>query len=74
MLMFSFRIDGKPEDVLNPKRKQLEKITPVCGSDFQCFLLWTCGSSFTFGVITVICTLSIRLFNHLAQLKCWVIY
>lgn len=24
------RIDGKPEDVLNPKKKQLEKITPVC--------------------------------------------
>ena len=24
------RYDGKPEDVLNPKKKQLEKITPVC--------------------------------------------
>jgi|APAra0007618328_1042625.scaffolds.fasta_scaffold09537_2 hypothetical protein len=25
-----YRIEGKPEDVLNPKKKQLEKITPVC--------------------------------------------
>lgn len=24
------RIDGKPEEVLNPKKKQLDKITPVC--------------------------------------------
>ena len=24
------RNEGKPEDVLNPKKKQLEKITPVC--------------------------------------------
>lgn len=30
----SFRIDGKPEDVLNPKKKQLDKITPVCASYF----------------------------------------
>lgn len=27
---FLFSHDGKPEDVLNPKKKQLEKITPVC--------------------------------------------
>ncbi|EPS73558.1 hypothetical protein M569_01200, partial [Genlisea aurea] len=25
--------DGKPEDVLNPKKKQLEKITPYLGTD-----------------------------------------
>lgn len=30
MLIFQFRYEGKPEDVLNPKKKQLEKITPVC--------------------------------------------
>ncbi|PNX69813.1 putative methionine-tRNA ligase-like protein, partial [Trifolium pratense] len=27
------RIDGKPEDVLNPKKKQLEKITPNLFTD-----------------------------------------
>lgn len=38
------RIDGKPEDVLNPKKKQLEKITPVSisfmeyGSAFFCLV------------------------------------
>lgn len=38
-LVFLYRIDGKPEDVLNPKKKQLEKITPVCicfASSFLC--------------------------------------
>lgn len=38
-LVFLSRIDGKPEDVLNPKKKQLEKITPVCicfASSFLC--------------------------------------
>ena len=30
--MFPCRFEGKPEDVLNPKKKQLEKITPVCTS------------------------------------------
>lgn len=27
--MVYYRHDGKPEDVLNPKKKQLDKITPV---------------------------------------------
>lgn len=27
--LFLDRYDGKPEDVLNPKKKQLDKITPV---------------------------------------------
>jgi hypothetical protein len=27
--LLSCRFDGKPEDVLNPKKKQLDKITPV---------------------------------------------
>ena len=36
------RNEGKPEDVLNPKKKQLEKITPVCGFIFLvcAFLIW----------------------------------
>ena len=33
------RIDGKPEDVLNPKKKQLEKITPVGCSSSPLFSL-----------------------------------
>lgn len=32
-LLFAYRFDGKPEDVLNPKKKQLDKITPVHFSD-----------------------------------------
>ena len=27
--MYPYRYDGKPEEVLNPKKKQLEKIFPV---------------------------------------------
>ncbi|EOY20095.1 OB-fold nucleic acid binding domain-containing protein isoform 6 [Theobroma cacao] len=42
-------IDGKPDDVLNPKKKQLEKITPVCFPCFGLRILFT--SSFGFSVI-----------------------
>jgi aminoacyl tRNA synthase complex-interacting multifunctional protein 1 len=32
-LSFTYRFDGKPEDVLNPKKKQLDKITPDLHTD-----------------------------------------
>lgn len=33
--LISFRHEGKPEDVLNPKKKQLEKITPHLFTDAE---------------------------------------
>lgn len=53
--MSSCRIDGKPEDVLNPKKKQLEKITPVWGSGLSVFVIGLCSAS-----ILLICTCSLN--------------
>ena len=54
IVIISFRIDGKPEDVLNPKKKQLEKITPVCFSFSGLWILflivWILSDAFSWVV------------------------